>query len=188
MADEKKGVTVVTPLTMTDFVKALNELIEVFRSLTGLAGDGVNFVRRHSAEAWTAYLDKLGFTPGGFRDPLERIAGGKATEADFSELQHLLDETLAPMITTAERVFEYRDTLRVNCGREAAHALDELIEGVIGKYPLRRRIGDLARWSGSPTSADVQAEARNILDQIANFNENLNRLHDMALPPRGAPK
>lgn len=183
-----RDVTVVVPLALTDFAKALRELIGVFRDLAGLVKDGSSVVRRREARSRAADLDALGFPPNGMFRPLSRIADGCGLPQDFGLLENLMNETAPEVERDVQALRAYRDTIRVNCGAKASQALDNLLDGSAGKFEIRYAIYGLVntqRQGGEPS--ELQARAKRILQMIEAFNEQLIDLHDKVLPPRGAP-
>lgn len=181
--------TVVIPLALTDFAKALRELIGAFRDAAGLAGDGLAYIKRRKARERAIDLDYLGFEPNGFLRPLTRIAAGRRIPSDFDELDQLRGDTAEGVTQRVQALRGYRATIRENCGLAAAHRLDKILDGPAGKFLIRYEIDALVdRFRGGANREELISRATSILDLVGDFNQQLTELHDLMLPPRGAPK
>lgn len=181
--------TLLIPGTLTDFAKALRELIGAFRDIAGLVVDGTNMARRHEARGRAADLDHLAFPPDGFLRPLTRIASGTIVPSDLDELEQLANESERRIADRVHYLRRYRGIIRENCGAAVARCFDSLIDGPSGKFMIRceiRAVVDLARL-GRP-AAELQARAKGIIEMIDTFNDALIELHDAMFPPRGPPK
>lgn len=187
--DKVTAATVVMPLSLMDFVKALRELMGVFRDATGFVVDGVNLIRRNRAGKAAADLDYMGFPPHGFLRSLSKIASGQGSTADGEKLQSILDATADGVTSRLGALGNYRETVRKDCGAAAGAKLDAILHGPEGKFVIRYEIEGLIHMvrDGKPP-ADQSAQAKSIIEKIAAFNEHLIELHDSILPPRGAPK
>lgn len=181
--------TVVVPLTLTDFAKALRELIAAFRDAVGIGKDGANVVRRHRASTAAANLDYLSFQPDGFSRHLQRIADGKGTNADAEALSAFSNQTADGVVQKIRALRGYRDNVRQQCGRDAADKLSNLIDGPNGKFAIRYEIEGLFHMWGDGKDPPLLADqASRILRMIETFNADLTAMHDTIFPPRGAPK
>jgi hypothetical protein len=67
------GTTVLIPGSLTDFVKALRELIAGVRDVGNLFKDGADLYNKRRARRAAKNLNTLSFTPEGSRRHLERI-------------------------------------------------------------------------------------------------------------------
>src|SRR5664279_2994947 len=122
--DKSHDATVVVPLALTDFAKALRELIGAFRDIAGLVSDGINLARRQTASKKAGELDSLGFTPNGMYGSLTRIAEGRNIATDFDRLDQLIYDTASDVDLSIDKLRLYRGAIRRDCGLAMAHKLD----------------------------------------------------------------
>ena len=184
----EQATTIVIPLALTDFAKALRELIGAFRDGAEVIRDGMQALARRRARGAASDLDVLSFQPGGFLRHLRRIAAGEGTTEDVAALDEFTHETADEVSEKIHTLRKYRDTVREQCGQDAANKLSNVIDGPAGKFVIRYEIAGLAQMWRDGKQADCPAQATKILAMIAEFNDELAGLHDAIFPPRGAPK
>ena len=177
------------PVSLISMANELNGLIEFFEKLFGLGAKGANQLRRRKAGKAADNLHSLHFPPGGFRAPLENIAAGKGSAADIDVLAAFYEQTSSAVVGGVQALHAYVDIVRKQCGAGVSEKLVELLEGPDGKFVIRYEIEGLVHMArgGRSTNADLQAQAKRILEMIAAFNAKLNDLHDTIFPPTGAP-
>jgi hypothetical protein len=76
--------SVTIPLSLTDFVKALRELVALVKDTEQLIGDGVQLYDRRRSKKAAERLYALSFTPQGMRSALKRIGAGQGSGEDFA--------------------------------------------------------------------------------------------------------
>lgn len=178
-----------TPGSLISLSNELNGLIEFFEKLFDLGEKGVHRLGRRRAGKAAGTLHGLHFAPGGFRRPLENIAGGRGSTADFDALSVFRGDTAQEVRQGVAALGAYQGVVLAQCGATAAQKLEELLHGNAGKFEIIykiRALVDMAR-GGHASNADLQAQATKILEMIAEFNATLNELHDTIFPPSGAP-
>lgn len=181
--------SIVTPGSLTDFAKALRELIAAFRDVAGVVNDGLGFRRRWKAGQAADDLDGISFPAGGFRRPLMKIASGTGSPSDVDDLEQLLHITAEKITVRIDALRKCRDDVRRTHGAAVGHSLSNIIDGPDGKFVIRYEIEGLI--SIIRNGCDIhrqQDQAGHILEMIDNFNANLVELHDMIFPPQQRPK
>lgn len=185
--DGERGMVVAIPGSVTDFAKALRELIACLRDVAALIGDGGKLVagKWHSRRSRGAArnLDALAFSPSGSRQFLERIAAGYGTPEDVAGIDKKLDATADEVERSMRELSGYRETLRESYGMAAAEKLDQIIYGEFGKDGLRRslaRIVEIGRDQNPvpPEAVHIASDALNI---ITDLNGRIGELHDLVL-------
>lgn len=176
--------TIAIPGTVTDFAKALRELIAALRDVAAMVGDGAKLVsatyQHHQSRRAAGNLDGLSFAPQGSRRYLEAIAAGNGTLEDVAAIAASQDATAFDVEMSMQELSGYRDALREARGKPAADRLDAIIYGEFGKDRLRRMLGQLVRSCNGvdrlPDSAAGEASA--ILTAIEALNVQIVSLHD----------
>jgi len=178
------------PVSLISLSNELNGLIEFFQRLFSLGEKGANRFHRYKASKAAQTLHGLHFPPGGFREPLERIAIREGSAADIEVLAAFYDETSPAVVQGVQALHAYVDVVRKQCGAGASAKLEELLDGPDGKFVIRYEIDGLVHMArgGHASKSDLQEQARKILQMIAGFNAKLIDLHDTMFPPTGAPK
>src|SRR6266511_4965008 len=119
------------PLSLTDFVKALRELVGLVKDTGQLIGDGAQLYDRRRCKKAAERLYVLSFTPQGMRSPLKRIAAGQGTGEDFGLIERLLLESASRVEENLGKLLAFKDRLREQVSWEAANVLDEIISGPV---------------------------------------------------------
>lgn len=179
--------TIAIPGTVTDFAKALRELIAALRELAALVRDGTkaatNAYENHQSRRAAGNLDGLSFAPHGSRRYLEAIAAGLGTPEDVAAIAASQDATAFDVEMSMQELSGYRDALREARGKPAADKLDAIIYGEFGKDRLRRLLRELVDSCDGleqlPASAPRDAAA--ILKAIQSLNIEIVSLHDEIL-------
>lgn len=181
---------IIVPGALSDFAKALRELIGAFRDVAGLVGDGAKIIQRQHAGRAVGNLDAIAFAPDGFCGPLMRIGNGNESAAEYDELERLLGDSAAEVADRLRSLRKYRETLRINCGAKICQKFDEMLDGPAGKFIIRYEIEGLVHMYNNKNTEKEhrQVQANRVLDMIASFNNELAELHDTIFPPRGAPR
>lgn len=174
---------VVLPGTVTDLVKGVRELLGLVKDLQEFVGWGFEELDKGRRRRAAKNIDGLTFSPDLSRQPLERIAAGKGTAAEYEMISVRLGQSAETVETSVDRLEKYRDRLREAYGLEAANKLRDVIRGVGGKMPLRRSLLDLVESSKDEqiTQEELQYEAQWILRSIDRLNANLVELHDLLM-------
>jgi hypothetical protein len=193
MVTEPKGVKeggrdVVLPGTVTDLVKGVRELLGLVKDFRELAGWGIDSLDKGRRRRAAKSVDGLTFGPHLSRVPLERIAAGQGTAADYEMIATRLGESAGTVEESVDRLERYRDRLREEYGLAAAHKLTDVIRGEGGKMTLRLALEllvDDSRNENYPQEA-LQNQAQWILRSIDLLNANLIELHDLIAKPARA--
>lgn len=174
---------VVIPGSLTDIVKAINELMSLVERTAGWVKSGADLWTKNKSKSAAQNLSDLAFGPLGTKKHLEKIAAGKGTKDDFTAIAVQLDATSKPVERNIEALRKYRDRLREHAGMEAAQKLDEILYGQVGKLALRNVLRELANAGRQPEpSADVIVRlAREGGSMMEKLNKDLAILHDMLL-------
>jgi hypothetical protein len=180
-ANPNKAATILIPGSLTDFVKALRELIGAVRDASDLIKDGADLYKKNRARKAAKHLNTLSFTPEGSRRHLERLAAGAGTSDDVQAIGELMASTAGDVATSISELGTYRGALRENCGMKAAAKLDEIIYGPAGKEMLRMSLLELVQMGrkATPPPERITAEAANALRMIDSLNQQLAELHDL---------
>lgn len=174
----KTDVTV--PGSLTDVVKALNELMGIAERTAGWIRSGADLYSAHKSKRAAQNLSELAFGPQGTRKHLEKIAAGKGTKDDLTAVAAQLEATAEPVERSIEALNKYRDQLREHSGMAASQKLEEILYGQVGKRALRdllRRLSNTAR-EPEPPAAEIAALAKDGLGMIDKLNKDLAALHD----------
>jgi hypothetical protein len=179
--------TIAIPGTVTDFAKALRELIAALRELGGLVQDGTKLAtatyRHRQSRRAAGNLDGLSFAPQGSRRYLEAIAAGAGTSEDVAAIAASQDATAFDVEMSMQELSHYRNILREARGKAAADRLDAIIYGEFGKNRLRMLLQRLVRpcegLDKLPES--VRTDAAAILRAIEALNQEIVSLHDEIL-------
>ncbi|MBY8604162.1 hypothetical protein K7N18_04880 [Burkholderia arboris] len=178
---------IVLPGTMTDFVKAVREILGLAKDLREIAGWGIDALDKGHRRRAAKSVDGLTFGPDMTRRPLERIAAGQGTPRDYESIAVQLSESAGSVEDSVERLEKYRDKLREEYGLAAANKLTQTIRGEGGKMSLRMALHLLVDEANDERTAPeaLQDQARWILRNIDLLNTNLVELHDLIVkPPR----
>ena len=157
---------------------ALGELLGGFLDVTELTKEGAAYFEKRRSEEWADAASILLFTPRGSRRPLGRIAAGKATEADFDDLQNALafsQRKVEESISTLAQLDT--DDVRKRYGLAAQVKLDEILHGELGKRQTRELLWEIAREREN--SSRTQQKAQQALQNIASLNRSVVELHDL---------
>jgi hypothetical protein len=184
-ASNKENQAVVLPGSLTDFAKAIREIISAVRDVGAFFNDGVGLYDKHQARGAARHLNTLSFTPGGSRRHLERIAAGVGTAEDIEAIGRQMAETAGEVEASVRALAVYRETLREKHGMAAANKLDEIIYGPVGKEMLRMSLLDLVDMGRNKNTPPehIQRTAARALDVIEHLNRQLIEIHDRILPP-----
>lgn len=189
MADkESRETTVVIPLALTDFAKALRELIGAFRDAIGLGGDGLNLIRRHYAQGAATDLSGLYFHKDGFVAPLIRIHKGVSGKQDFLQIKERLAKTGLDISARSDKLQKYVTVVSEQLGYASGITLYDVISEGGDKFSIRKNLHALIRRWEADNDSDFSEDAGQLLSQIEDLNDKLIALHDQVFPPRGAPK
>lgn len=174
---------------LIEVAKALHELVEAFRDITGLIGDGVNLLRRHRAGGTADNLHNLSFRAGGgFMAPLLRIADGEGSTEDANQLDKLLRNSAEMVSDKVAALAKYEAVVRRDLGEAAVPEFMGLIHDSGGKFVIRWEIEGLVFLVRDGKALNRQkAQAERVIVMIEEFNQRLSKLHDRIYPPRGAP-
>lgn len=181
----KQEATIVVPGSLTDFAKALREVIAAIRDVGLLVSDGTKLFDGRRSRKAAQDLSRLEFTPAGSRPHLERIAAGKATQTDFNAIAEKMATTAGDVERSVLALEKYRDRLRETCGMKAANKLDAIVYGPSGKMIIRETLRDIVKMGSlpEPPTRDIQASASRALKLIESLNKNLVELHDLVVKP-----
>ena len=171
------------PLSLTDFVKALRELVGLVKDTGQLIGDGAQLYDRRRCKKAAERLYVLSFTPQGMRSPLKRIAAGQGTGEDFGLIERLLLESASRVEENLGKLLAFKDRLREQVSWEAANVLDEIISGPVGKQVTRQRLARIVGLSKAdpPPLDEIRSIAQQVDTDIEQLNEKLKWLHDLVL-------
>ena len=184
------GASIVAPGSITDFAKALREVINALRDVGQLIGDTADLYDRRKARTAAGNLATLGFSKRGMRGPLERIVAGSGSSQDIEELAQRLTDTAGEVEDSIGALDRYRDRLREKLGMSYAMKFDDIIHGPVGKQMIRYSLQDIVSMGGqeTPNAVAIRARAQEVTGWIEHLNVQLIELHDLLLPPTSASK
>jgi hypothetical protein len=175
------SIDAIIPGSITDFAKALREIIKAMRDTAQLCSDAAEFLpfqRRKDRKA-AENLSKLAFDPTGVRHQLELIATGGCSPDVQWELITKLSKNVDLIDDAIHGLSSYRSQIREKYGLELVLEFDKLTgrdEGA--KAQMRKRIREIA-YAKDALQEHRNAEAA--LREIDNLNKKLCSIHDKIL-------
>jgi hypothetical protein len=182
--------TVILPLSLTDFVKALREMLACTSELGSALDGGLQRYRSRKGHAAARLLRVIGFSPIGSRQILEKLASGNGSQADLDQLAKYLRKTYPVVRDAMAKLETMREPLGEFYGVHAQWDLDELIYGcrwgssdpkknTYGKMFLRQSMESLTKSSFEKNGYCIQSEAENLLEYIDGFNKKLLQMYEV---------
>jgi hypothetical protein len=182
MGDQEKDVIIVTPLSITDIVKAIREILGLVQDATRMVTAAGGAIQKYKGQDIAGAIDDLAFKSDGSRKHLERIAEGKANIRDFEGIATLMNQTGGRVEAAIHYLQSNRKFIRQRHGMAIANQIDEIIYAGGGKTSIRLDLEMLARMENNFYSPDdVATKARRILANINTLNEKLEKAHDILI-------
>lgn len=180
-----KEPTMAVPGSLTDFIKALRELIGATKDIAELVKKGASLFDGRRARKAAAGLYALSFTPEGSKRHLERIAAGCGTREDLQAISEQMANSAGEVESSILTLRRYSSQLREQ-GMKAAQKLDDIIFGPSGKQAIRMLLQAIANEgsNNNPNQSYIRSTSQRALYLIHQLNEDLVILHDLILPPR----
>jgi hypothetical protein len=179
---EKPKPTVTTPLTLTDVVVAIRQVLDLLGDAGGKALVVAEVMKQRKGKKAAKHLDTLVFGGDGSRRHLERIAAGEGDALAFAAIQRKMDETGENVERALDGLKELRNFIRERYGMAVANRIGNLVYAGGGKTSIRMDLQGLAWMHDSfYSSEEVAGEARRILANIEALNAGLTELHDLLL-------
>lgn len=174
------------PGSVTDFTRAIRELLGSLRDISRFASDASNFYDRKKARRAAKGLATLAFAKSGMYAPLERIAAGNGSPQDLEDIARRLVQTTREVEEGIRQIFDYIDRARERFGLEIGLRLDEAISGgryIVGKTVIRNHLKLLVHLGQQPEPdlSQIQYEAKYILQCIDSLEKKLTSLRDLLL-------
>jgi transcriptional regulator with XRE-family HTH domain len=177
---------IVLPLSLTDLVQSLRELIGLTKDLADVVGDVSHGIGSHRRSKAASLLGNLGFGPRGSKGILAKLAAGNGSQADLEQLKKMLAATDSEIESAIAKLAEYGPFLEKEVGLGAKWELDDLIhqaqppidDGFAGKIRLRREIKALSEMPYDENPEKVRAHAQELSLAIRRFNETLLELYE----------
>lgn len=155
---------------------------DTFQALKDLVIGVMTILERRALKRPVAQVSDLFFAPDGMRVPLERIACGNATDADFASLKRKLGTTekdVSDIIKTLDA--GWKNLIRNPDGLEIANEIGEVIHSPIGKMGIRYSIAQIIQ--AGPKHPQVASMAQRACKDIDQFNRRLIDLHNRVIKP-----
>jgi hypothetical protein len=158
---------IVTPGSITDFAKALREMIRALGDVRTCFDSATALYDRRKARAAAKGLATLAFEKSGMRAPLERIAAGAGTPEDIESIYEQLFQTTEEVEQSIHSIVRYKDRLRETVGLEAAFKIGEIITGQpYSKRKIRLSIQQLISEGRKP-SPDMKKRRHKKLSDLS---------------------
>jgi hypothetical protein len=180
-ADSTKG-TIAFPMTLTDVVKAVREILALTNDVVGKVRDVSEATQRSKGKRAAGAIDVLSFSSDGSRRHLERIAAGQGEAEDFLAIAEKMAMTGFAVERAMGRLTAYRTFIREKFGLALANEIENLIYSEGGKASIRIDLEALSVMNDPFYSReDVAREAERILANIKKLNKDIEAIHDKLL-------